>query len=194
MSQCVCFNLFCTVCKHSLDVLPRLGVKANTFPLQGWEMCGCNTIFECSCGSAKLSSQAGKSSSRWTVKIGDLIMGGICPTMGDIEEHCDKLQAFIDTSFEDDTAERWNPQVRELLVMVLLLRWKDFVKIVSSQPSEPSQSQPPRDLSDAFHLSDGHSSNLFIGRRASSTLGQASATRHKFIDWQHNTMSGGLYW
>ena len=68
-----------------------------------------------------MSEQAGKAVSEWTAKIGDLIVGGQPPTFADIKGDKEELKQFTSMSFEDDMGNRWNPKVRELLVMALLL-------------------------------------------------------------------------
>ncbi|CAB9503235.1 expressed unknown protein [Seminavis robusta] len=99
----------------------------------GWELRGCDTLFEYICGSFVMSQHAGKTISRWTAKIGDLIVGGQPPMFDDIEV-TSGLKRFTDALFEDDTSGRWNPKVRELLVMALLLRYDQFLDILESHP------------------------------------------------------------
>mgnify|MGYP005840960607 CR=1 FL=1 len=101
-----------------------------------------------------MSQQAGKAVSKWTAKIGDLIVGGQPSTFNDIggyfgtplsssvnpEDHCvagalvfgdrEKLQYFTDVLFEDNVCRRWSPKVRELLVMALLLRYEQFLDVL----------------------------------------------------------------
>ena len=50
----------------------------------GWELRGCDTLFEYICGSMVMCHQAGKAVSKWTANIGDLIVGGQPPTFDDI--------------------------------------------------------------------------------------------------------------
>ena len=76
----------------------------------------------------------GKAVSRWMARIGDLIVGGQPPTFDDIEGNRKKLQQFTNLLFEDDTANRWDPKVRELLVMTLLLRCDQFCEVLRSHP------------------------------------------------------------
>lgn len=68
-------------------------------------------------GSFLLVQQAGKAASKWTSKIGDLVVGGQPPTFNDIEGKHEELQQCTNVLFEDDVTGRWNPKVRELLVM-----------------------------------------------------------------------------
>ena len=99
-----------------------------------------------------MSQQAGKAVSKWTAKIGDLIVGGQPPTFDDIGGYFgtpspdsedgalpagalvdgdrEKLQRFTSVSFEDDASGCWNPKVRELSVMTLLLRCEQFLDVL----------------------------------------------------------------
>lgn len=63
----------------------------------------------------------GKAVSGWTARIGDPIVGGQPPTFDDIEGNRKELQQFTNLLFEDDTVNHWDPKVRELSVMTLLL-------------------------------------------------------------------------
>jgi hypothetical protein len=85
----------------------------------GWELRGCDTLFEYICGSSVMSQQAGKAVSKWTAKIGDIIVGGQPPTFDDIGDNLEELKRFTSVLFEDDVGGRWNPKVREILVMAL---------------------------------------------------------------------------
>jgi hypothetical protein len=228
----------------------------------GWELRGCDTLFEYICGSFVMSQQAGKALGNWTAKIGDLIVGGQPPTFKDVggyESHgyiegyeappwyevyqapsfpdtpaaktpsqllpaptlsqdsdswpeeripattrglChgdrDKLQCFTNVLFEDDTHERWNPKVRELLVMALLLRYEQFLDILRD-PSHPEygyfhpeytneEDLDPFRFPDRFkdHLkSDGFTSiqdHLFI-RRIERALEKAGVDKSIFNKW-----------
>ena len=99
-----------------------------------WELRGCDTLFECICGSFVMSQQAGKTVSRWTAKIGDLTVGGQPPTFDDVEGDHGKPQAFTSILFEDDFNGCWHPRVRELLVMALPLRHHQFSDVLESRP------------------------------------------------------------
>jgi len=81
-----------------------------------------------------MSQQAGKAVSKWTATIGGKAVGGQPPTFDDIETEVDDLKRFTNVLFEDDTSDRWNPKVRELLVMALLLRYEQFCDVVRSHP------------------------------------------------------------
>lgn len=98
----------------------------------GWELRGCGTLFACMCGSFAMPRQAGKAASKWAAKIGDSIAGSQPPTFGDMKEDVEGLKRFTSVLFEDDAAERWNPKVRELLVMSLLLRFDQFALVTQS--------------------------------------------------------------
>ena len=96
----------------------------------GWELRGCDTLFEYMCGSFVMQQQAGKAVSNWHAKIGDLTVSGQPPFFWDIEgDHC-KLQAFTNALFEDDISNHWHSKVRELLVMTLLLDYDQFLEVL----------------------------------------------------------------
>jgi hypothetical protein len=92
------------------------------------------TIFDYLFGSAELLSHAGKSLSGWTVKNGDIVMGGQPVTFDDIQTDHESLVKFTDVIFEDDVEGRWKPKVKELLVMTLLLRYDQFVDVLQAHP------------------------------------------------------------
>ncbi|KAL7560640.1 hypothetical protein ACA910_001324 [Epithemia clementina (nom. ined.)] len=110
-----------------------------------WEVRDCDTLWESICGSAVMSQQAGKCVAGWHAKVGDLTVGGQPPTFDDIEESMEPLLRFTAALFEDDTTKCWDPNVRELLVMALLLRYKQFLDVLRD-PSHPEYLIP-----DAFH-------------------------------------------
>jgi hypothetical protein len=92
------------------------------------------TIFDYLFGSTELLHHAGKSLSGWVVKNGDIVMGGQPPTFDDIMTDMESLRKFTDVIFEDDVEGRWNPKVKELLVMTLLLRYDQFVNVLQLHP------------------------------------------------------------
>ncbi|CAB9513877.1 expressed unknown protein [Seminavis robusta] len=100
----------------------------------GWSVCGLHSVFDYINGSLKMSHQAGKALANWTFKIGETIVGGQPPTFDDIETDVDTLKKFTNVLFEDDVEKLWNPKVRELLVMTLLLRYNEFCEILECHP------------------------------------------------------------
>jgi len=100
----------------------------------GWTSNSIHSVFDYINSSAILDAQAGKAVANWTTKIGDTIVGGQPPTFDDIETDVGKLKQFTSVLFEDDPKRNWNPKVRELLVMALLLRYNDFVEVLTSHP------------------------------------------------------------
>lgn len=102
----------------------------------GWELCGCNTLLECVCGSFVMSRQAGKVVAGWTSKSGDQIVGGQPPSLKDVlpQSNMEGLKRFIDVLFADDVEGRWSQKVRELLVMSLLLRHNEHCQVLCLHP------------------------------------------------------------
>lgn len=105
----------------------------------GWGKRGQDTIWECSSDSFVLSKEAGKAVSGWMTKIGNPIVSGQPPSFDDIEGNRQELLQFTDTLCEDDTSKRWNPKVRELLVMTLLLRCDQFCEVSRSHPEATTE-------------------------------------------------------
>jgi len=53
----------------------------------------------------------------------------------------DTLKKFTDVIFEEDAENRWHPNVRELLVMTLLLQCDEFVNVSESHHSQSWQKE-----------------------------------------------------
>ena len=143
----------------------------------GWELRGCDTLFEYICGSFVMSQQAGKAVSGWTAKVGDIILGGQPTTFSDIEGDTSKLKQFTDILFEDDKSENWDPKVRELLVMALLLRFDQFLDVFESNPDIKLKVSGDTCLRDRF--SGDH---LFICR-VKKALDRAQVGEVQFDGW-----------
>jgi hypothetical protein len=152
----------------------------------GWELRGCDTLFEYICGSSVMSQQAGKAVSKWTAKIGDIIVGGQPPTFDDIGDNLEELKQFTSVLFEDDVGERWNSKVREILVMALLLRYTQFCRVLQSHPeAEPNVVYEPvidGDVVDWFPIVGNH---LFVCR-VKQALEKVGACSTMFENWQLN--------
>lgn len=106
-----------------------------------------HTLFDYVQQSPVLSRESGKALAKWTIKLGDLVFGGIPPTFEDLNKaRCDSpefLRAFTDILFEDDVEQLWHPNVRELLVMTLFLRCDQFCDIQRSNPDAPAIANVP---------------------------------------------------
>jgi len=61
-------------------------------------------------------------------------MGGQPVAFDDINEGLEPLRRFTDLIFENDAERRWNPKVRELLAMTLLLRHDEFMDVLQAHP------------------------------------------------------------
>jgi hypothetical protein len=159
----------------------------------GWELRGCDTLFEYICGSSVMSQQAGKAVSKWTAKIGDIIVGGQPPTFDDIEDNLEELKLFTSALFDDDVSERWNPKVREILVMALLLRYDQFCEVLQSHP----EAYAPEHLPEAYatDVIDGGEGviyypivrdHLFVCRVKQALVKAGATCDNMFSSWKLN--------
>ena len=83
--------------------------------------------------------------SGWTMRVCGEITGGQPPTFDDLElDGLEQLREFSDALFADDTEKRWDPKVRELLVMTLLLRFDQFIQILMENPIAADYETNPR--------------------------------------------------
>jgi hypothetical protein len=158
----------------------------------GWELRGCDTLFEYICGSFVMSQQAGKAVSKWTARIGDITVGGQPPTFDDIENYLEVLKRFTSALFDDDKSERWDSKVREILVMALLLRYNQFCEVLQSHPeAEPDVVYEPvidGDVVDWFPIVGNH---LFVCR-VKQALKKVGACSTMFENWQLNARNAFL--
>ena len=143
----------------------------------GWEVRGTDTLFEYICGSFVMSQQAGKAVSGWTAKIGDLIVGGQPPSFDDVEESITGIKRFTNVLFENDTHQRWDAKVRELLVMSLLLRFDQFLNVLETHP-DPS----PKPVEDPSLRNRFYHDHLFVCR-VKQALDRAHIGEVQFDGW-----------
>lgn len=150
----------------------------------GWELRGCDTLFEYICGSFVMSQQCGKAVSKWTAKIGDLIIGGQPPTFNDMEGDLEELNQFTSVLFEDDTSGRWDPKVRELLVIALLLRYDQFCEVLRSHPEATLNVEThPGTLYDTDVTNSSLRNHLFV-RRVEQAMEKAGVCEVMFGSWK----------
>ena len=98
---------------------PSLGGYAPTF--RSGLRAKVHNIVHHTCGSTAPLRKAGQALSRWTMKIGETTIGRQPLAFDDIESDVNLSKKFTNAVFEDDTAKRWKPKVRESSVTTLLL-------------------------------------------------------------------------
>ena len=107
------------------------------------------------------------------------------------------LQCFTNASFEDDVIERWNPEVRELLVASLLSWHEQFCDVLRSYPfaSVPGLTfktcHPSVFKLEKSHDFDTIRNHLFICR-VEAALEKASASKEIFKCWCKRARSAFL--
>ncbi len=74
----------------------------------GWEVRGMHSVFDYIVGSVTMEHQAGKALSGWTAKIGELVVGGLPPTVVDITTSPELIVPFIDHLFIKDVNQCWS--------------------------------------------------------------------------------------
>jgi len=167
---------------------PSLGGYAQIYRT-GWTSNSIHSVFDYINGSFIMTAQAGKAVAKWTTKSCDTIVGGQPPTFDDIETDVDTLKEFTSVLFEDDIKGNWNPKVRELLVMTLLLRYKEFSEVLESHPfatkvveENPNQVPSSQQSNESFEPTCSTvSNNPFICRIVQAT--ERVSAEKSFLIW-----------
>lgn len=134
----------------------------------GWEIRGCDTLFEYICGSFAMSKQAGKTVSGWTAKAGDTIMGGLSVVLSDLTTDPMSLNMFVDAIFEADYDGIWKQEVREMSFTSMLRHYDDFVDVLKRHP---------------YNTYDDPARHLFIGR-LDKIMADLEISQETFQQWK----------
>ena len=103
----------------------------------GWEVKAVHSLFDYVLGTEKMMHETGKVVAGWSSTIGDVVVGGIPPTLSAIvDAENNSVERFVDALFIRDIDNQWSPKVRSMLVASLMRHWDVFIYWLREHPKK----------------------------------------------------------
>ena len=99
----------------------------------GWALKSFNTFFDYWVGALPSSVRSGKMIAGWRQVLGQGYHGGFPPTLDDIEDEKEKLDAFVTSWIGHHSS--LSKDLQELLVANMLRHWNETVDIIQKEPN-----------------------------------------------------------